>query len=95
MTLQKAQHLQTPHVLLMGLLFISHFLVIALGVAFTIYMIIDCALRVFPKDSDKIFWIIVICVLNFLGAIIYFYMYGKKDRVKKAENIQYDNTANN
>jgi threonine/homoserine/homoserine lactone efflux protein len=71
---------ETPNLGAMGLLFLSHFLVIICGIAFMIYMIVDCALRKFDKDSQKIIWIIVIVFTSVLGAIIYYYVHGKNPR---------------
>lgn len=65
-----------------GLLILSHLLVIFLGIAFWIYMIIDCALRKFKTEEQKIIWLIVVCLLGFLGAIVYYYVHGKDPRPK-------------
>jgi len=62
------------------LLFMSQFLMIACGIAFTIYMIVDCALRKFNEDSNKILWIIILILTSFIGAIIYYYVHGKNPR---------------
>ena len=67
-----------PNLTNFGLLMLSHVLVIIVGSAFTIWMIIDCALRKFRNDTDKIVWLIVVILLNFIGSIIYFYVHGKK-----------------
>jgi len=71
---------EIPDFSLLGLLFLSHFLVIICGAAFTVYMVIDCALRKFDDESQKVVWIIVIVILNMLGAIIYYYVHGKNPR---------------
>ena len=63
-----------------GILMLSHFLLIILAIAFIIYMIVDCALRKFEGDSEKIIWIMVIVFLSVFGAIIYYYIYGKNSR---------------
>lgn len=47
---------------------------VVLATAFWIWMIIDCAKRDFRKDNDKIVWILVIVLLQLLGAIIYFFV---------------------
>ena len=46
-----------------GLVIISHFLVTILGLAFMIYMIVDCSFRKFDKDYQKVMWILVIIFL--------------------------------
>lgn len=44
---------------------------------FWIQMIIDCAKRKFKNDTDKIVWIIVIVLVQIIGAIIYYYVVRK------------------
>jgi len=48
--------------------------------AFWIWMIIDCAKNE-PPGSDKIVWIIIVVVLNWVGAIVYFFA-RRKNRAK-------------
>ena len=56
-----------------------------LGFLFWIWMLVDCATREPSEGNDKIIWIIVIALLNWLGALIYYLarrptridMYGK------------------
>ncbi|HVM60670.1 MAG TPA: PLDc N-terminal domain-containing protein [Verrucomicrobiae bacterium] len=43
-------------------------------------MIIDCAKNE-PPGSDKIVWIIIVVVLNWVGAIVYFFA-RRKNRAK-------------
>ena len=54
---------------------------------FWILMIIDCASRNFRKDSDKIFWILVIIFFNLLGAAIYYFSVkiNEKKKLKKGK----------
>jgi len=47
--------------------------VVILGTAFWIWMIIDCAKRDFKKENDKVVWILVIVLLQIIGAIIYYF----------------------
>ena len=61
-------------------LIISHFLIIILGMAFWVWMIVDCAMRKFKEDSQKIVWILLIIFLNVIGAIIYYYIHGKNPK---------------
>lgn len=49
------------------------FLVLAL-MGFWIWMIIDCATKDFPGDNDKVVWILVIVLGNWVGALIYFFV---------------------
>jgi hypothetical protein len=41
--------------------------------ALWIWMIIDCAKRKFKTDSEKVVWILVIVLLSYLGAVIYYF----------------------
>ena len=40
--------------------------------AFWIWMIIDCAKRSFKNDIEKIVWIIVLVLLGWIGALVYY-----------------------
>lgn len=40
--------------------------------AFWIWMIIDCAKRNFKNDLEKIIWIIIIVLLGWIGALVYY-----------------------
>ncbi len=56
---------------------------VALGIflfIFWIMMIIDCANRKFKNDSDKIVWIIVIVLVQIIGAIIYYFVVKKPNK---------------
>ncbi len=53
-----------------------------LGTVFWIWMIIDCAKRDFKKDNDKVIWILVIVLLQLIGAIIYYFTIKKSDKKK-------------
>lgn len=69
-----------------GMIFLI-LLAIALAVflfVFWIKMIIDCAKRNFKGDSEKVVWILVIVLLGFLGAAIYYFVVKADD--KKIEN---------
>ena len=70
----------TPAVGTFGLLILSQFLLIISGSAFMIYMLVDCALRTFKKESPKIIWIIIILLFSVIGSIIYYYVHGKETR---------------
>ncbi|MBI3034687.1 PLDc N-terminal domain-containing protein [Candidatus Woesearchaeota archaeon] len=50
--------------------------VIAIAVllfVFWIWMLIDCAKRAFKNDNEKVVWIIVIALLGFIGAAVYYF----------------------
>jgi hypothetical protein len=41
------------------------------GTIFWIWAILDCAQHESPTDNDKIVWILIILLLNWLGAALY------------------------
>ncbi len=47
-------------------------LIAALLLAFWIWMIVDCAQRKFKNDVEKIVWIIVIVLGQWIGSLVYF-----------------------
>lgn len=56
---------------------------IAIGIAcgvFWLWMLIDCLKRDFKKDSDKLLWTLVIFFLNFVGALIYYFIVKAEDK---------------
>ena len=58
-------------------------LFIALAVflfVFWIKMIIDCAKRNFKAENEKIVWILVIVLLGFLGATVYYFAVKADDK---------------
>jgi hypothetical protein len=59
------------------------FLLVLFGMAFWIWMILDCANNE-PSGSDKIVWILIILLGNFIGAAIYFF--ARRPRRKSEEN---------
>ena len=55
----------------------------AIGVfifVFWIRMIIDCVKRDFPRDNDRIMWILLLIFTGILGAIIYWFVVCKKPK---------------
>lgn len=58
---------------LIALLIFLVIAIVVLGLAFWIWMIVDCARRDFKNENDKIVWILVIVLLQLLGAIIYYF----------------------
>jgi uncharacterized membrane protein YphA (DoxX/SURF4 family) len=47
---------------------------------FWIMMIVDCAKREFPDPNQKIIWIVVIALLQIIGAIAYWLSIYKKPK---------------
>ena len=57
-----------------GLLCSLVLLVIGLGLAvFWIWMLIDCIANE-PSGSEKILWVVVIILLNWIGALLYYFI---------------------
>lgn len=55
--------------------------IIVLAIFLTIFwilMIIDVAKRKFKNENDKIVWILIVILLSWLGAVIYYFVI-KKD----------------
>lgn len=48
-------------------------LVIA-STAFWIWMIIDVAQRKFENENDKIMWLLIILLVGFIGAVVYYFV---------------------
>jgi len=45
----------------------------ALGLAFWVWMIVDCVKRKKLSDGERIAWMLVIVFLGFFGAVIYYF----------------------
>ena len=43
-----------------------------LAVAFWIWMIVDAAQRNYKNDTEKIVWVLIVVLANFIGALVYF-----------------------
>lgn len=44
------------------------------GLVIWILMLVDCVQRDFPKENDKMAWILVIALTNWIGALIYYFV---------------------
>ena len=56
------------------LIFIPFMLIGMLLFAFWIWMLVDCATKEPSQGNDKIIWILVIVLTNWIGALIYFFV---------------------
>ncbi len=57
--------------------------IIALAVFLTVFwilMIIDVAKRKFKNENDKIVWILIVILLSWLGAVIYYFVIKKDNK---------------
>ena len=50
---------------------------------FWILMLIDCVKRDFKKDNEKLVWVLVIVLLGFIGATIYYLVVRINDKKGK------------
>ncbi|MCX5701141.1 MAG: PLDc N-terminal domain-containing protein [Candidatus Omnitrophica bacterium] len=57
--------------LLVGLLILGAAGLVIFSVVFWLLMIIDCAKREFKNPNDKVIWILIVILLQLLGATIY------------------------
>ncbi len=56
-----------------GLLGFACFGIVGLGLAaFWIWMLIDCAQNEPSEGNDKLVWVLIILLLNWVGALIYY-----------------------
>lgn len=65
----------TPLVALLPFLIMIPFMLVALALMlFWIWMIVDCATKEPSTGNDKVVWILVIVLTNWIGALIYFFV---------------------
>lgn len=53
------------------------------SLVFWILMIIDCTKRKFKKEDDKIIWILILVLLQVIGALIYYFVIKIEDKKTK------------
>ncbi len=54
------------------------FLIGILGMIFMVWMLIDCVQRKFKKDNDRVIWVLIIVLLNWIGALVYYFVVKRK-----------------
>ena len=63
--------------------------IIILGIILWVAMIVDAAKRNFNSEGEKIAWVLVICLVGILGAIIYYFaVKHEQDKKEKSQNIK-------
>jgi membrane protein DedA with SNARE-associated domain len=72
------------------------------GTVIWILMLVDCAKRDFPKENDKLLWILIIVLAGAIGAIVYYFVVKrvkapalknkKTRRTKKTKNSKKETT---
>ena len=55
-------------------------LLTVVGTVFWIYMLVDCSTK--EPNRDKMKWIVIILITNWIGALVY-YFYQRPKRLKK------------
>ncbi|MBM3232530.1 PLDc_N domain-containing protein [Candidatus Pacearchaeota archaeon] len=56
------------------------FLLIIGSLALWIWMLVDCIKRKFKKEDEKIIWLLVIILVQVIGAIIYYFVIKREDK---------------
>ena len=72
--MEPALFLGTSFLLIFGIMFVAGLL----SMVFWVWMLIDCVLRDFKKDSDKIVWVLLMLFLGIIPSIIYYFMVKRK-----------------
>lgn len=63
--------------------FVSGFFIFGiLGMAFWIWMLIDCLSKEPSEGNEKIVWVLVIVFTNWIGALLYFFI-RRPDRMRR------------
>ena len=57
------------------------FLIGILGMIFMVWMLIDCVQRKFKKDNDRVIWVLIIVFLNWIGALVYYFVIKRNKKV--------------
>ena len=52
-----------------------------LGLIFMVWMLIDCVQRKFKKDNDRVIWVLIIVFLNWIGALVYYFVIKRNKKV--------------
>jgi hypothetical protein len=53
---------------------LAFFAFVALGTAFWIWMLVDCATKEPSEGNDKIVWVVIIALTHWIGAAIYYFV---------------------
>jgi len=51
--------------------------------AFWVWMLVDCIQRKFKNDDEKVVWLLVVILVQFVGALIYYFVVKRKDKKMK------------
>ena len=64
----------------MGVFIFLFVLTMLAGLVFWIIMLVDCAKRNFKKSEDKLIWILIVVLLQVIGAVVYYFVVKRKNR---------------
>jgi len=67
----------------MGLFFLVWAIMMIAGILLTIFwifMIVDVVQRKFKNDSDRLVWILIVVLANWIGAAVYYFVIKRKDK---------------
>ena len=57
-----------------GLLYLVMIAVAIAGVVFWVFALVDCVQREFPGQNDKLMWILIVALLHWIGALVYWFV---------------------
>lgn len=57
-------------------------ILVLLGFVFWIFMLVDAAKRKYPKEDQRLMWIIIVALTGLIGALIYYFIIKRKDDKK-------------
>ena len=49
-------------------------LLVGLGFLFWLWMLLDCVMKESNQGNDRVVWVLVILLANFLGAVLYWFI---------------------
>jgi len=62
------------------------FFIVGCLLVFWIFMLLDALKRKFSKEGDKTIWMLLIILSGILGAIIYYFMIKRKDKISNKDH---------
>lgn len=68
------QEVATGVIAIQLILFIGMMVFGLIAMAFWIWMLVDCLKHESSKGNDKLIWVLVIVLTNWIGALIYFFV---------------------
>lgn len=81
------QEVATGVIALQLILFIGMMIFGFIALAFWIWMLVDCLKYEPSEGNDKLIWVLVIVLANWIGALIYYFV-RRPDRARKQREIE-------